>query len=75
VSIVTLLSLTDDQIDVVADTVREWCSANKHDINGGNGRSAMQTVVALALVDRWEPKEFAERLCRELDRGLESAQR
>ncbi len=59
-SIVTLLSLDDDQIDTVTDAVREWCATNRQDINSQAGRIAMQTAVNLALANRWDPEDFAD---------------
>lgn len=71
VSIVTLLSLDDDQIDTVTDAVREWCAANRQDVNSQAGRIAMQTAVSLALASRRDPGDFADQLRRHLDTGLE----
>jgi hypothetical protein len=65
-SLVTLLSLQDDQIDVVTEAVRRWCDANDLDINSECGRLAVQSAVAIALTaDKWDPDRFRSRL--ELD--------
>jgi hypothetical protein len=68
-SLVTLLSLQDDQIDVVTDAVRRWCDANNVDINGERGRSALQAAVAIALTaEKWHVDNFHSRLNRDLSK-------
>jgi hypothetical protein len=61
-SLVTLLSLQDDQIDVVTESVRVWCEEHNHDINSEQGRAALQAAITVALADQWDPKAFQSKL-------------
>ncbi|TCR87657.1 hypothetical protein [Rhizobium sp. BK376] len=66
-SLLTLLSSQDEQIEIVTNTVRQWCDEHNHDIHDERGRFALQAAVALALTDKWDPSTFASRLRREMD--------
>ena len=66
-SLLTLLSLQDEQIEIVTNTVRQWCEEHNHDIDDELGRSALQAAVAIALTDKWDPSTFPSQLRREMD--------
>jgi hypothetical protein len=48
-SLLPLLSLPDEKIDIVTDAVRGWCETRRCDVTGARGRFAMETAVAIAL--------------------------
>lgn len=43
----TLISLRDDQIDLVLDAVRKWCDERALDIDSDEGRRAVNMAVNL----------------------------
>lgn len=65
-SLVTLLALQDDQIEVVTEALRRWCDTQKLEIDSERGRVAMQAAISLALADRWEPECFEARLASQM---------
>lgn len=48
-SLLPLLSLPDEKIDIVTDAVRGWCETRRCIVNDVQGRAAVQTAVAIAL--------------------------
>jgi hypothetical protein len=59
-SFLTLLSLEDEQIELVTDAVRRWCEQKGCDIGDEHGRLAMETAVAVALSARTPPASLLE---------------
>jgi hypothetical protein len=66
-SLLPLLSLQDEQIEIVTEAVRQWCDDNGHVINDDTGKAALRAAVALALTDKWDPSNFLPRLRREME--------
>jgi hypothetical protein len=66
-SLLTLLSLQDEQIEIVTEAVREWCDEHNHVINDEEGMVALRAAIAIALTDKWDPSEFPNQLRREMD--------
>lgn len=65
-SFMTLLSLQDEQIEVVTETVQRWCQERHLDINSDDGRAALQAAVAIALTDKWSPADLPAQLRKQL---------
>jgi hypothetical protein len=62
-SLLPLLSLPDEKIDIVTDAVRNLCETRRCDVTGARGRSAMETAVAIALAsDRLTVADLSARL-------------
>jgi hypothetical protein len=43
----TLISLEDEDIDIVTSALRKWCSENECEIDSAKGRNALVTAVDL----------------------------
>ena len=53
--LMSLISLSDDQIETVTDAVREWCALNHCAIDSGKGRRAVTASVDLVQIASREP--------------------
>ncbi len=52
--LISLISLTDDQIETVTDAVREWCALNHCAIDSEKGRRAITASVDLVQINASE---------------------
>ncbi|MBB4234150.1 hypothetical protein [Rhizobium esperanzae] len=64
--LLSLISLTDDEIAIVTNAVRQWCCEKKLDIDSVEGRRAITIAVDLVQLNTDHDKLFAE-LSRQLD--------
>lgn len=45
--LMSLICLSDEEIEIVTSAVREWCRAHHHDIDSSEGRRALTIAVDL----------------------------
>lgn len=64
--LLSLISLNDDEITIVTDTVRQWCCERKFDIDSIQGRRAITVAVDLVQMNANRNRLFAE-LSKQLD--------
>ncbi|MDO3432149.1 hypothetical protein QWJ46_05585 [Rhizobium sp. CBN3] len=74
--LLSLISLTDSQIELVTSAVREWCRLHRCDIDSGDGRRAL--IVAVDLVQSKHPEkcllpELTQRLAPPSERHAQRA--
>jgi len=65
-SLLNLLSLKDDEIDIVTTVVQKWCSDNHMPIDGERGRYAMSEAVRLTMAGEKSAPMLAEALSRHM---------
>ncbi|MGR9171974.1 hypothetical protein [Rhizobium sp. KDH_Rht_773_N] len=65
-SLINLLSLQDDEIDIATTAVRDWCSTHKTSIDSLHGRAAMTEVVRLIMAGERQPALLADALARHM---------
>lgn len=63
-SLLNLLSLQDDEIDIAIAVIQEWCSANHVDIDSPHGDAAMSETVRLILSGEKSASALADALSR-----------
>ena len=63
----SLISLTDHDVARVTDAVRQWCSAQRIDVDSSEGHRALTVAIDLVLTRRGEAllEELVQRLDRE----------
>jgi len=65
-SLITLLSLDHEVIEVVTGAVSDWCGQQGCDIDSSNGRKAMAAAVQLALSSPPTRSELLQLLSTEI---------
>ncbi|MBO9198345.1 hypothetical protein J5277_29915 [Rhizobium sp. 16-449-1b] len=68
--LMSLISLSDDEIETVTSAVREWCHLNHCDIDSSQGRHAI--TIAVELVHAKHEKPFLDCLIEALRSPFES---
>ncbi|KAA0681155.1 hypothetical protein DTW90_37170 [Neorhizobium sp. P12A] len=63
-SLLNLLSLEDDQIEIVTGAVRRWCEENRHSVNSQAGRQAMEVAISLAVSQRTDQSKLESLLAK-----------
>ena len=71
-SLLTLVHLDDEQIEIVTDAVRSWCAQYNHDVNDQKGHAAMQVAVSIAMTTKTSRAEFLNLLSKQLDAASDS---
>ncbi|MBE1508298.1 hypothetical protein [Rhizobium viscosum] len=61
-SLLNLLSLQDDEIDIATTVVHEWCSLHQTPIDSDRGHAAMAEVVRLLLSGEKSPVLISDAL-------------
>jgi hypothetical protein len=70
----SLISLSDDEIESVTTSVREWCRVRHCDVDSPEGRKALTGVIDLIQSKRSEGRvitELSQRLDRPSDTNVE----
>jgi hypothetical protein len=68
--LMSLISLSDNEIETVTSAVREWCHLNHCDIDSSKGRHAITTAVELVQAKHRQP--FLDCLAEALRSPFES---
>ncbi len=63
--LMSLISLSDEEIETVTSSVREWCQLNHHDIDSSEGRRAI--TAAVELVQTRSNEAFLDQLIKALE--------
>jgi hypothetical protein len=60
----SLISLSDEEIEIVTSAVREWCRANNYQIDSLQGRRAITVAIDIVQTEYKEDKLIAELTAR-----------
>ncbi|PKA41594.1 hypothetical protein N2599_13870 [Rhizobium sullae] len=63
-SLLDLLPLNENEIELVTTVVRQWCEDHRVLIESGRGRVAMTTAVGLVISGERSPEALSEALGR-----------
>ncbi|WP_325347027.1 hypothetical protein [Xylophilus sp.] len=66
----SLISLEDDQIDLVMDCVNQWCEIRRVEIDSVEGRRALNVAVNILCSRR--PRNLLEEMSAQLDPPLDA---
>ncbi|TCU05586.1 hypothetical protein [Rhizobium sullae] len=72
-SLLDLLPLNENEIELVTTVVRQWCEDHRVLIESGRGRVAMTTAVGLVISGERSPEALSEALGRGM--GIEQYNR